>query len=302
MSTCVSFDTYAPDHLSYSTVSGYRDCPARFRFQKVMGLEQRPGWAAIGGNAVHEATEVLDYVSLGALAGEYDWAPADADPVDLFNVCFDRAIADRRKHSPSFNTEDYVATGRASVNYGGKRGQSWWRDNGPGMVRAWLDWREATGWEIAVIAGTPMIETRVDFDLGDGIVVTGFIDRGFVLPSGQLAILDLKTGRIPETGEQLGLYATAFEVIHGSGFRPSWGYYWTPDKGHGQPVGLDMYSPEYFKRLYTQVALGINAGSFPPHPMNNCKAWCSVSRYCGAVGGPEAREVDPLFISASSDN
>lgn len=51
---------YRPAHLSYSTVSGYRLCGTKFLLEKVMGLEQRPGLAALGGNAVHTATEALD--------------------------------------------------------------------------------------------------------------------------------------------------------------------------------------------------------------------------------------------------
>ena len=56
----ISIDGYEPAHLSYSTVNGYRDCGKRFYFQKIARLEQLPGFAAIGGNAVHSATELLD--------------------------------------------------------------------------------------------------------------------------------------------------------------------------------------------------------------------------------------------------
>lgn len=56
----IKFEDYEPAHLSYSTVNGYRDCAKRFYLQKVAKLEQQPGFAAIGGNAVHAATEMLD--------------------------------------------------------------------------------------------------------------------------------------------------------------------------------------------------------------------------------------------------
>ncbi|MDP9820497.1 hypothetical protein [Nocardioides massiliensis] len=60
MSTRISIDGYEPKHLSYSTVNGYRFCPKSFQLGKIKRVEQRPGWAAIGGNAVHRATELLD--------------------------------------------------------------------------------------------------------------------------------------------------------------------------------------------------------------------------------------------------
>lgn len=56
----VSYLDYQPAHLSYSTINSYRMCGAKFRFEKVLRLEQRPGLAAIGGNAVHVASERID--------------------------------------------------------------------------------------------------------------------------------------------------------------------------------------------------------------------------------------------------
>lgn len=56
----ISIEGYEPAHLSYSTVNGYRMCGKQFYFNKIARLEQLPGLAAIGGNAVHTATEILD--------------------------------------------------------------------------------------------------------------------------------------------------------------------------------------------------------------------------------------------------
>lgn len=56
----ISVQGYEPAHLSFSTVNGYRSCGKKFQLQKVLRLEEKPGLAAIGGNAVHSATEKLD--------------------------------------------------------------------------------------------------------------------------------------------------------------------------------------------------------------------------------------------------
>jgi hypothetical protein len=56
----ISVEGYEPAHLSYSTVNGYRFCGKQFYFTKIARLEQKPGLAAIGGNAVHRATELID--------------------------------------------------------------------------------------------------------------------------------------------------------------------------------------------------------------------------------------------------
>lgn len=51
---------YEPKHVSYSTVNGYRSCAKRTYLEKVLRLESIPGLAAIGGNAVHSGTELVD--------------------------------------------------------------------------------------------------------------------------------------------------------------------------------------------------------------------------------------------------
>jgi len=58
----LSIDGYEPKHLSFSTLNTYRLCAKMFWFQKVAGLEQHPGFAAIGGNAVHEASEAVERI------------------------------------------------------------------------------------------------------------------------------------------------------------------------------------------------------------------------------------------------
>lgn len=58
----ISFEGYEPKHLSHSTVDSYRMCGKKMFLQKIAQVEQRPGLAGIGGNAVHEATEVVDHL------------------------------------------------------------------------------------------------------------------------------------------------------------------------------------------------------------------------------------------------
>lgn len=71
----IDISGYSPSHLSYSTVNGYRGCGKRFELSKILHLEEKPGLAALGGNAVHKATEDFD---LGT------WHPPVSD-VDIHN-------------------------------------------------------------------------------------------------------------------------------------------------------------------------------------------------------------------------
>lgn len=216
--------------------------------------------------------------------------------VEVFREEWDEQIADRRKQSPSFKPEEYVATGRAPAKYGGKRTIDWWLDHGPQMVQDWIDWRLETGWTIPEIGGRPAVEIELNFQVpGLDLMIKAFIDRVFVTPTGEMAILDLKTGRTPETAEQLGLYRVGLGVVHG--LWVDWGYFWSPGgKGHGVPIDLRPWTPERFSVMFNQASDGINAGTFLPQPANNCKNWCSVARFCAAVGGNEAVGVDVLAV------
>jgi hypothetical protein len=130
---------------------------------------------------------------------------------------------------------------------------------------------------------------------GMDMMVKAFIDRVFVLPTGEVAIVDLKTGRTPETAEQLGLYRVGLGIVHN--IWPDWGYFWSPGgKGHGQPIDLTAWTPERFSIMFNQAIAGINAGAFLPQPANSCRNWCGVARYCSAVGGAEAHGVDSLAV------
>lgn len=220
------------------------------------------------------------------------------DTKALFREAWDEEVKKRREQSPSFDLGDYTVTGRAAAAYGGKKNHEWWHDNGPGLVNNWIEWRKTTRWDIwETPEGNPAVELELNVTLPGDIPVKMFIDRVFVLPSGQSAVVDLKTGRLPETPEQPGLYATGIELQWGAAYRPQWGFFWDAQKGtHGQPLSLDRYTPGFFAEMYRAAINGINAGAFLPSPANACKNWCGVSRYCHAVGGPEAVGVDPLAV------
>lgn len=213
----------------------------------------------------------------------------------LFLSCWDEQVADRKKRSPSFTLDEYTATGRAPAAYGGKRNVAWWLDNGPAMVESWVKWRAETDWDFwEPVPEEPAIELEINAVFPNDINVKMVIDRVFVMPSGELAVLDLKSGRIPESQMQLGLYASGIELGYGEAMRPKWGYWWNPDKGAVGPYDLDRWTPAVFGELFKEAINSINAGQFIPKPNNGCQNWCGVARYCHAVGGELAKNHDPL--------
>lgn len=277
----VDFEGWTPPHVSHSTIDGYATCGMRTKLQKVYQLEQHPMYAGTGGNAVHTGTELYDQ-------GD------ERDPQALFLEGWEKAVEKNKEYSPNFPVEDYILTGKAAVKYGGKRNFEWWMDNGPLMVQRWIDWRrDNPDWHIWEDPdGVPAIELKLSYTLPNGIVVLGYIDRVMVTPAGQLAPVDIKTGRSPETAEQLGGYRVGMLLTFGEMFAPDWGYWWDAAKGqHSSPLDLTMYTPDYIGERYAEAISGINAGCFLAKPANNCKAWCGVSRFCSAVGGTPVSQV-----------
>ena len=67
--------------------------------------------------------------------------------------------------------------------------------------------------------------------------------------------------------------------------RPTWGYFWHPEKGHGTPQSIDMYTGDYFADQARMAVAGINAGCFLPKVQMGCGGWCGVAKFCSAVGG-----------------
>ena len=224
------------------------------------------------------------------------------DLTTRFAEAWETEVSKREAESPSFTRDQFVATGRASAKHGGKRTESYWLEEGPKMVQRWLDWREANPWQVWTLpdTGEAAIELDAAFTLPGDIYVKAYIDRVFVTPAGELVILDIKTGREPETAEQLGLYACAIEARWG--VRPTWGAFWDAQKGeHTGFKLLDAYTPGYLANVFEDAIRGINAGSFLAKPANGCAKWCSVARACAAVGGGEAEKYDPA-LRFNSDN
>ena len=221
---------------------------------------------------------------------------------DLFKLAWEAHTSERQFYSPSFTPDQYIVTGKASAQYGGKRNGAWWLDNGPVMVEKYRTWRQETGWDLweTEPGVAPAIELELNFRLPGDIPIKAFIDRVFVLPTGELAVVDIKTGsRMPEWPEQLGLYATGLEIQYG--IRPTYGYYWDAHKGtHGLPLTLDMYTADYLAALYQDAIRGINSNSFIPKPANACHNWCGQARNCAAVNGEDAHKNDPLLIAGTN--
>ena len=173
-----------------------------------------------------------------------------------------------------------------------KKDRDWWMHYGPIYVGRWVAFRKMLDWEIAVMPdGEPGIE--VEFEVAvNGDLVKGFVDRVFYDPdTGQLIVVDLKTGKEPAGSLQLATYKMG--LYHKYGLTPALGAFWLPAEGdddYGKltpQVWLDDFDLEYVEGLLGMARTGIEAGVFLPNVTSMCNG-CSVRDFCRAVGGSKA--------------
>lgn len=285
-----------PGHLSFSSLSSYVQCGWRYYVERGLKIQGAPSWAQIGGSAVHEMTADYDLGSPESRQGlrfEGYFQEALDKQLEFNNATL--VTADGDYAGPArIKESDIRATGRASKEWPNKRDKAWWLANGPAMFDRWVSWMAMNPWDLlhGVDVGDGdflAVEFDVSSNIGD-IYVKAYVDRAFVLPSGEVAVVDIKTGTMkPSDPLQLGVYAVLMEKT--LGVRPSWGYYWMAEQGGTtEPVDLSRYTEDYLSWLFTSQSAGLASQVFLPQVTNMCSG-CGVRDYCPAVGGRRASEI-----------
>jgi hypothetical protein len=173
--------------------------------------------------------------------------------------------------------------GRSSKAWPNGEDKDWWAEQGLMMTKAYYDWRMSNPnlvvWETP--QGVPAIELAVSVRLDSGITLKGYIDRVFQdFDSGELLIVDTKSGKTLPTPIQLAFYRTALEYTFG--FAPKYGAYWMARKGTLDTVhDLDRFPRNMVERWIRDVQKGIDLRLFSPHVGYNC-GMCSVKPSCYA--------------------
>lgn len=289
-----------PAHMSHSQSSNLLGeyCGAAYWYGRVLGKPERPGWAMLGGSALHEASEA------------WDWGVINDGIVDdgqeylsqLFEAAFDKQIASTVEKSP-FPKEEWNVSGReikTKVTMDGgprRKDETWWRVMGPEMLRLWAAWRLTSSWEIALVAGgnhpevdPPVWGIEVPFEVDvKGETVRGYIDRVFE-KDGEYLVVDLKSGRQPDDTSQLGVYR--YGLAKQYGINPRWGSFWLGGTGGATVLtNLQQLWPDpRVEQRYRKARIIQLAGAFTHKPSNLCSS-CGVREYCPIVGGEKAGEV-----------
>lgn len=292
-----------PGHLSVSSLELLNGCPLKWRLHYLHGVPRRPGWAAIGGTALHSVIKQLEMVP-----SLREGLTAEAARL-MFASALDAEVLKVAAESP-------FPVGTWNAAQSGKEDRAFWEADGPEMVHRYLEWRAKwveQGWELLFVPGKGhIVETEVLFTLpGTAVPLKGFIDSAWIHPaSGEVAVIDPKSGRsLPTDHFQLAVYAAALEDL---GVRPKagrfLGAYWSARDGATTDlVDLSARCPrdELVYRVngaVAQISAGLNAGGvFMPNPSANyggcgsCDARLScpvgTRRGLGKVSSPQASPV-----------
>ena len=252
-----------PSSLSPSKVSTFRDCALAFRFSAIDKLAEPPTVATVKGTLVHRALERLFWHHpAGARTEEAARAELEAAWQELGDEVSGLGL-------DGDGADGLLADARRLV-------QGYLRLEDPDAV-------------------TPVgVELTLEARVG-GLLLRGIIDRLDVLPSGELVVVDYKTGRVPPPGheqQRLGgvqFYALLCEEVLGR--RPAKVrllYLRDPLCIEAEPSDQALRGlRQRTQAVWSAIERACEADDFRPKPSALC-GWCSFKALCPAFGGDPA--------------
>ena len=269
------------NYISHSAMSTWLGCGWQYYLTRVQNVAESPSYWLAGGKAEHECTEI------------YDIKPEGFDPTAMF--------IERWEHNYKMvdNGMPWRAGGRATKANPNKEDAEWWLANGPRMVDYWIQFRDDSGWKIwDTPAGIPAIETEMNQQI-NGVNIKAFLDRIMVAPTGELVIVDIKTGAEPKSQTQLGIYAVLVEKTFG--IRPQLGSYFMARTGElTTPVSLERFTEARLGSWAKGFEIAVSNKIFIPSTGFMCGT-CSVNSSCYAVGGKDSHLYPEIPIGEPND-
>ncbi|MFG2605271.1 RecB family exonuclease [Streptomyces sp. NPDC048514] len=256
----------APSSLSPSRASDFMQCPLLYRFRVIDRLPEKPSEAATRGTLVHAVLERL----FDAPAGERTAPRAKA----LVPGQWDRLRESRPELTELF----------AGDPEGGRLAR--WLEEAERLVERWFTLEDPTRLEPAER------ELFVEAELESGLRLRGIIDRVDVAPTGDVRIVDYKTGKAPrpEYAEgalfQMKFYAlVVWRLKRVIPRRLQLVYLGSGDVLTYDPVLADLERVERkLHALWEAIRQATETGVWRPRPTKLC-GWCDHQAHCPEFGG-----------------
>lgn len=251
--------------LSPSRAADFKQCPLLYRFRAIDRLPEPSSVAQVRGSVVHAALEQL-YALPAAERGR-------ETALTLVEPAWERIVAEQPGIADEFAPE-VRATLLTEV-----------RDLLAGYYRL----EDPTRFD------PQGCEQRVEVELEDGTLLRGFVDRIDVAPTGEMRVVDYKTGKAPPEARALAEFKAMFQMkFYAVALLRSRGVLPTRLRllylADGQILD---YTPDHeellrFEKTLTAIWRAIqNAGAtgdFRPQPSAMCD-WCAHHAHCPVFGG-----------------
>ncbi|GLW18414.1 recombinase RecB [Streptomyces sp. NBRC 13847] len=272
----------APVALSPSRAGDFMQCPLLYRFRVIDRLPEKPSPAATRGTVVHAVLERL----FDAPAAERTAAGARA----LVPGEWEKLLAKRPELAGLFAdaTSDAAADGTAPAAPDGAAAErlATWLAEAEALVERWFTLEDPTRLEPADR------ELYVETELESGLRLRGIIDRVDVAPTGEVRIVDYKTGKAPrpQFAEgalfQMKFYALVMWRLRGVvPRRLQLVYLGSGDVVTYDPGEADLRGVERkLLALWEAIQRATATGDWRPRPTKLC-GWCDHQAHCPEFGG-----------------
>ncbi|HEY4017792.1 MAG TPA: RecB family exonuclease [Pseudonocardiaceae bacterium] len=251
--------------LSPSRASDFKQCPLLYRFRAVDRLPEKPTRAQVRGIVVHSVLERL----FGLPAAQRD--PDHAK--DLLPGVWTDLQEERPELTVLFDGADPTEV-------------TDWLESARALVDGYFTLEDPRRFD------AESCELRVETELASGLLLRGFIDRLDVAPTGEIRVVDYKTGAAPrEIAEakalfQMKFYALAVYRLRGvvpkqlrlMYLADKQSLIYTPDEAEL------LRFERTLDAVWDAILRAGRTGEFRPNPSKLCD-WCDHKALCPAHGG-----------------
>jgi putative RecB family exonuclease len=262
---CDTATATAPKTLSPSRANDFKTCPLQYRFRTIDKLPEPTTPAMLKGTLVHAVLERL-----------YDLAAAERTP--------QRAVALLEPEWQRLRQRDAKAA--AVFTPGDERAEAEWLSDARALVERYFQLEDPQ--RLQPSERECLIEAITD----DGVHMKGFIDRLDVAPSGEMRVVDYKTGKSPRLAFeaqalwQLKFYALALWRTRGVVPRVLRLLYLKDGQVIDySPTEAELRSMERtVSALWRAIGVAVTRGDFRAKKGALC-GWCAFQQYCPEFGG-----------------
>ena len=251
--------------LSPSRAADFKQCPLLYRFRAIDRLPEPSSTAQVRGSVVHAALEQL--YALPAAERVPDMAMTLVEPA------WERVVAAQPELAADFEPGLRVAL----------------LDEARALLSGYYRLEDPTRFD------PQSCEQRVEVELEDGTLLRGFVDRIDVAATGELRVVDYKTGKAPPEARALAEFKAMFQMkfyavalLRSRGVLPARLRLLYLADGQVLDYTPDLDELLRFEKTLMAIWRAIQSagatGDFRPSPSRMCD-WCAHHSRCPVFGG-----------------